>query len=215
MLNTFKKGSLIGITLLLASALPVLAEKTLAGRSSMQDKTEQTSNNNKVDEKNNSSDKTVKTSDKKFTPQKQARIKGLLANIEKNDSDKIERLDGLALKFQAMIDKIKLAGVNVITLNTSLDSAKNLLKEAQDSLGKTKDNIENALISATPKKAVEEIKGGFKAIGQKIREARQSLMDVIKNLKEMQAPSGADVKDKIAPSDQETPAKSPDIQSQQ
>ena len=95
----------------------------------------------------------------------------------------VSRLDNLATRIAARLDKFSQDGKNVSASRTALDAAKVKIDSAKTKLAEARTALEAVADSENPKTDFENSKANLEAIKIAVKEAHTALVDVVNSIK--------------------------------
>lgn len=120
---------------------------------------------------------------KKVSEEKSKRVEAFFGTMVRKFEAAISRLRTLADRIDSRLDKFEEAGKDVSVLRTSLDKAKMVIDEAENSLDKAKEEFNALSQSEKPEEYFKKVKNVVADVAQKIKDAHKALVDVINSTK--------------------------------
>ncbi|HEY4521922.1 MAG TPA: hypothetical protein VJH05_02165 [Candidatus Paceibacterota bacterium] len=125
----------------------------------------------------------IETLKNKLSEEKAKRIEAFFGTMARKFEAAVSRLNTLADRIDARLDKFEDAGKDVSAFRTSLDSARIKINEAESALDKAKEEYHAFTGGENLQENFKKVKEIAASVAQKTKDAHQALVDVINSIK--------------------------------
>ena len=119
----------------------------------------------------------------KLSEEKAKRIEAFFGTMARKFEAAISRLNALADRIDARLDKFEDTGKDVSVFRASLDSARTKINEVESALDRAKEEYHAFTGGKNPKENFAKVKEIISGVAQKVKDAHKALVGVINSIK--------------------------------